>query len=307
MSKKRVCHEDAAKMGFGMNAVAPKRTFVLGVGAQKAGTTWLHQYLNSFEEVHMGAAKEYHIWNALNHDLCFNQRLTFKKIFRTKPNIPVLPYPSRELAIRLMMQRFDGYYESYFSSLARGRVRITGDITPCYAGLDQQTLETIKARMEGKGFRVKVVFLMRDPVERCWSSVRHHRRVLIRSGGCAKMESDEDHLRRTYKTEQMQFRTRYQDTIANLEAVFTSEDVWIGLYETMFSEPEVQRLSKFLDVPTNLEFTKKKVNVSPKGKSALNGGTAAVIQDFYSDVYEYCNERFPATKDVWRQCAEQVK
>ncbi|NKI36430.1 hypothetical protein HFP89_14765 [Wenzhouxiangella sp. XN79A] len=289
-----------------MNAAEPERTFVLGVGAQKAGTTWLHRYLNSFAEVRMGVGKEYHIWNALHHDLCANQKLTLKKIFRTKPNLAFLPYPSQELLIRFLMQRFEGYYEHYFSNLARGRVRIAGDITPCYAGLDPHTFRTIKTRMESKGFRVKVVFLLSDPVERCWSAVRHHRRVLNLSGGHLKTERDTDHLRRAFRSDQMQFRTRYQQTITNLEAVFPREDTWIGLYETMFSEPEVRQLSAFLGIPANLDFTKNRVNASPKHQSSLDPGTAAMIRDFYSDVYDYCNERFPQTKELWRQPTGQL-
>lgn len=287
-------------MEFGMNVVSSKRTFVLGVGAQKAGTTWLHNYLNLFDEANMGIGKEYHIWNAMHHRLCANQKLTLGKIFRTKSSIPFLSCPSRELAIRLMMQRFDGYYERYFSNIARGDIKITGDITPCYAVLEPQTLETIRSRMEGVGFNVKVVFLLRDPVERCWSAIRHHRSVLARAGKPLKAETEIDHLRRAFDTEQMQIRTRYQDTIANLEQVFPPEDIWLGLYETMFSEMEVQKISDFLGIPSNLDFTDRRVNVSPKDEISISEATVSQIKDFYSDVYCYCNERFPITKQVWR-------
>ena len=48
------------------------RTFVLGVGAQKAGTTWLHSYIASNATAHMGFTKEYHIWDAVHSPLCKN-------------------------------------------------------------------------------------------------------------------------------------------------------------------------------------------------------------------------------------------
>ncbi|WP_395660452.1 hypothetical protein [Aestuariivirga sp.] len=41
------------------------RTFILGVGAQKAGTTWLFHRLAGAPNASMGLVKEYNIWNAL--------------------------------------------------------------------------------------------------------------------------------------------------------------------------------------------------------------------------------------------------
>ena len=41
-------------------------TFVLGAGAQKAGTTWLHAYLSHFDDVDFGPIKEYHVWDGLS-------------------------------------------------------------------------------------------------------------------------------------------------------------------------------------------------------------------------------------------------
>ncbi len=39
--------------------------FLLGVGAQKAGTSWLHQQLHSRPDANFGFCKEYHIHDVL--------------------------------------------------------------------------------------------------------------------------------------------------------------------------------------------------------------------------------------------------
>ena len=39
--------------------MSKNRTFLLGVGAQKAGTTWLHSYAASSPNTNMGDMKEY--------------------------------------------------------------------------------------------------------------------------------------------------------------------------------------------------------------------------------------------------------
>ena len=41
------------------------KTFILGIGAQKAGTSWLHQYINNDQRANLGQMKEYHYWNSI--------------------------------------------------------------------------------------------------------------------------------------------------------------------------------------------------------------------------------------------------
>lgn len=42
------------------------KTFVLGLGHQKCGTTWLYHYLSQSRRFKGGIKKEYHIWDALD-------------------------------------------------------------------------------------------------------------------------------------------------------------------------------------------------------------------------------------------------
>ena len=42
------------------------RTFLLGLGAQKAGTTWIHQYFVGSRQVVRGYRKEYHVLDSVD-------------------------------------------------------------------------------------------------------------------------------------------------------------------------------------------------------------------------------------------------
>jgi len=42
------------------------KTFLLGLGHQKCGTTWLHEYLDGYPFFEKGFAKEYHVWDYLD-------------------------------------------------------------------------------------------------------------------------------------------------------------------------------------------------------------------------------------------------
>jgi hypothetical protein len=135
--------------------------FVLGVGAQKAGTTWLHSYLEQSSLTNMGLLKEYHIWDAV-----FLKAYNYYKISDAEKK------QGKKKNLRFRMQNHENAYVKYFSRLVSENTPLTGDISPSYNALTAESLSFIKLKMEAAGFRVKLVFLMRDPVKRCWSAAR---------------------------------------------------------------------------------------------------------------------------------------
>lgn len=265
------------------------KTFLLGVGAQKAGTTWLHQYLSGFDSANFGLHKEYHIWDAVSSDLCAEFRVTPAMLTQTGDKGLQASAPD---VLRYAMQHFAGVYEGYFASLVEGDKWLTGDITPAYACLSAETLSRLRQALERAGLRVKVVFLMRDPFERCWSAVRMYKRT------GALIGSDEACLERSYRTPQFQFRTNYHHTIQALECAFGSEAIFYGLYEDLFTRSSLGRLSDFLEMPPNYDAVDQRFNTSPKSEACRPDLRQDVIT-FYSDVYAYCYERFPNTRALW--------
>jgi hypothetical protein len=251
-----------------------KKTFLLGVGAQKSGTTWLHRYLSENKNVNFGACKEYHIWDALYIKECRG----------------FIAHENDEL--RYTLQNTDGAYESYFSSLMGAGIQLTGDITPSYSGLPADCFGLIRNKLERSGFDIKVVFLMRDPFERCWSAVRMWRRN-------GKTESPEiEQLRCAYQSGPFILRTNYKATIESLESAFDMNQIYYGIYEELFDFDKLKSLSDFIGVSFNPELTRKKFNSSPKcdyEASVLR----EEIREFYSHVYDFCFERFPQTKSLW--------
>ena len=75
--------------------------------------------------------------------------------------------------------------------------------------------------------------------------------------------------------------------------------MYVGVYENMFQRKEVGDISKFLGIEENFDFTKVRVN---KTKSEVENipEIESRIQEFYNEVYEYCNDMFPVTKELWR-------
>lgn len=259
------------------------KTFVLGVGAQKAGTSWLWKYISQHKNANMGFVKEYHIWDGVHLDLFPWYRLPLDQA----ANMNTFNF------FRAHMQNIDGFYEGYFNSIFNSGYSITGDITPEYSGLTVEQLLSVKAKIESIGARLKVVFLMRDPIERCWSFVRMEK---TRNKNLTK--PDGDYVRQMHSTPRFQLLTRYENTCRNLRAAFDEHELYFGIYENLFEREQVQRLSDFLEIEPQFGLAKERVNTSDK-KEEIPGELVSMIREFYADTYAFCGEKFPETKRLW--------
>jgi hypothetical protein len=126
----------------------------LCIGAHKAGTTWLYQQLDSHPEFWMPPVKELHYFDQLSrvqraaHPRCKDERdrrfLERLKSLSAEPDIDLENYG------RLFEPK-----GSLFS----------GDISPNYSTLSNEVIREIVGYFP----TLKVIFLVRDPVERVWS------------------------------------------------------------------------------------------------------------------------------------------
>lgn len=286
--------------------MSAQNIFLLGVGAQKTGTTWLHAYLNSLTDADFGRFIECHVFDALYLPQCAHfmvpDFLFIKSVlWRIKGRLKGVV---SENYLRRRMQQNTRVYFDYFAGILKGKenIRLTGDITPSYCGLPVSVYHTIRQEFEKRGIRVKAVFLMRDPVERCWSAVRMHR--FYRAAGKRYIDvkaPEEEALRFYFPTEQAAFRTNYHRTIANLEAAFPQEDIYYGFYESLFNENEISRITSFAGVDFAPPDLKKKINATPRDNGTVSSQLKADIAKFYKPVYDFIEMKFAErnVKSLW--------
>jgi hypothetical protein len=273
-----------------------KPIFLLGVGAQKAGTTWLHKYLRSHPEVDLGFMKEYHV---------FDQKYVLDTTPGSKQRIKNYLRSflgSDSSSMRHKFRRNHKHYFSYFRKLVGSpdQVFITGDITPSYAALPVKVLRYIKSSLEKNGFRVRVVFLMRDPVARCISANRMYSSArLLDSPGDAALEAEL--LAKKYQQTRFQIRTRYDKTIGNLEQVFNPDELYLGFYEELFSDKAISEICTFLELPFRPGNYEQVVHGSLV-KSELPETVKSQVRSYYSQVYEFVLNRFgqDRVKKIWK-------
>ncbi len=113
----------------------------LGIGATRAGTSWVAAHLAAHPQIRMGR-KEIHF-------------------FDRKLGAPGTSGSARDRANQLR-------YLARFVR-ARGGGGIRGEITPAYAVLEPEVIRRVAEWMPD----VRLIFMMRDPVERAWSQARN--------------------------------------------------------------------------------------------------------------------------------------
>lgn len=296
-------------------AGAAPKTFLLGVGAQKAGTTWMYDYLSRHPGTAMGRIKEYAVFGGADPAGLLQGRCRARlrdlraeagdwlQALKQNAADPAgtsaggteLPDPAAllDLMDMLALELDPGRAPLHFDRLlaqAPG-AHVTGDITPAYSGLPAQDFARIRALMEGGGYQVKVVFLLRDPVERCWSALRMHDRNLANAGRSPKRPAHE-RFATEGRADWNTARTRYDHTLAALEAVFAPGDIFCALYEEFISEAGVRDLTRFLGLDWHPPRLAHRANASPGDVPAPSARAIAQVRDHYAPVYAFCAARF---------------
>lgn len=269
------------------------RTFLLGVGAMKAGTTWLHDHLAASPQCEPGVRKEYHVFDSL--DLAQEPYLlsrVVEKAHRSLDEVGARRASDPTFLLQAAMLADEQLYFDYFTALFSrpSRPRLTMDITPGYALLSAERLASVRAGFEARGVRAVAAYLVRDPVERIWSQVRmQKRRRPGQNPGSAEALVAQRYAEPSYAD-----RTRYEVTLAALDASF--DEVFVGFYEELFdpatSDRELRRLHALLGIDHRAPDLSAEFNVSPRS-AELPEDTVRAVAEHLRPTYESVASRFP--------------
>lgn len=122
----------------------------LCIGAQRAGTTWLHGMLRTHPGIFLPEAKELHF-------------------FDEPPDLggyDGLGHPGRPRYFDPESRADWRWYRRQFRVAAPGQVR--GEITPYYAVLSERRVALAAERLPG----LRIIYVIRNPVRRAWSGFR---------------------------------------------------------------------------------------------------------------------------------------
>lgn len=227
----------------------------LGIGAQKSGTTWLSGYLASHPDVYMSALKEMHFWgnrtsNAKWPTSAFEKRLARLQSGGSK-SLSTFNHISA-LTDRLAMGGDIEKYIAYFDERVEHQ-QAFGEISPAYCKLSLDEFTLIKQHFPD----IKIVFLMRNPVDRFWSQIRF-------SETAETLEEMEQKIDGAFENTVYLDRSDYVTTIRTIRSVFDPENIHFAFFEHLFQQDAVDGICRFLGVEPHPGEFRKKRNVSIK-------------------------------------------
>lgn len=296
MTGARIARALGASPGFGGVS-----RVLYAIGAQKAGTTWLHEELRRHPQVHTAPVKEVHYWDTIHAPHLPYYRAEAE---RGLARLEALP-PHRRWRHRLggglrqarlrraMFEAPAGAHAGYeaFVTLGWSGQPVVADVSPGYAMMGREGFTA----MDRAAPDARFVLILRDPVARLWSNLRHNR-----SRGFLKdsLEAAFDRALADPSWGPAQ-RSDYARTIRELEAAVPASRIAYFFYETLFNPTEMRRLSDFLGIaPFRARFDQR---VNP-GRDAdrLDPEMERRGRGAFAPVYEFVADRFPgAVPEAW--------
>lgn len=212
----------------------------LCIGAQKSGTSWLDANLRRHPRVWMPWIKELQYFNDLyipahrawtgRHRVAHAGRAA-RRLLRQAGEGPLdLPALERIAAIA-NGPLSDAWYGRIFAHARPNQ--LCGEVTPEYSLLPEPGI----AHLHRLNPEMKIIFLMRDPVERCWS----HLRML------GKGREDFDPLAAA-RAEDVLARADYPAILQRFGAVFPAAQIFTARLDDIEAQPEafMRALLRFL-------------------------------------------------------------
>lgn len=211
------------------------------VGAPKSGTTWLYKALSKHKDFHFRLEKELHYFDTM-HTNTWGRRI--KKCQEVLRRANGAAYDDMQEWINLLRER-GASLDSYVAFLegSRGDRPVIGDFTPAYSLLPEEVL--LKMKKLGD---VRVLYVMRDPVDRLWSQVRMDARRRVGSGSDYAAEAYAELNKVLEVGGGSMERGNYISAISKLEKVFDSHEILFMFYEDLVSLEGLIKVTSFLEV-----------------------------------------------------------
>jgi len=274
------------------------RIFILGLGAQKAGTTWLFKQLTKSDRYAKGFSKEYHLFDALY----LGSKIGAQK--KVRQRIKNYSFHYEEDFVDKYEKVMSGFYDDveryydYFDEILGDR-EFTSDITPSYSGLPAERLAEIRDGFQERGINLKVVFLLREPISRLESAIK----MDLRRAGTLRSTGSEilaEKIRKALNSPNDLQRSDYRRICSQIDSVFPADDVFYGFYETLFSSTEVERLGDFLSLPTSIFDVDERINASPR-LFHYSEHDLSIFRSMADERYRFVAERFQFDLNYWDQ------
>jgi Sulfotransferase family len=269
-------------------------------GMQKAGTRWLFDQMNGRKDVWMPPIKEINFFYGKPLKPV-NRRIVEIRM----GSMPIVSRPNDPERSNAFLEHFSIYdpknsnidwYRKLFSKYDE---RVSGDISPGYAVLSPDNIKT----MEGTFPKVKYIFLIRNPVDRFWSSIC----MSIRKGKIAHgAVADWRQLQATKKFRFLETQSMPSKIWNKWSAIVPAERIRYWFFDDIVNKPElvIDEICEYLEIekgsgalPANYNRKKKQQKIPMPPEFRLK------LCELFREEIERCVQMFGGPAAAWRERA----
>lgn len=223
---------------------------LLGVGAMKAGTTWIYDALSRHPDIHFCREKEIHYLYARH----INPQILSDKarMRRAKSYLTFDPEVSARSVLQKRVQWTANWLngevdDDWFNDLFvhKGAARWVAD----FSNLTALVPEGAWAELHARTAKLRVVYTLREPMDRLWSHVRFHLKMQKATEKLNEWSLDEleDHIRTggDYLD-----HNNYTAAITRMRAALPPECVHVDFFDRIPADPTgfIADIERFLDI-----------------------------------------------------------
>ncbi|CAN5800683.1 hypothetical protein BH18ACT11_BH18ACT11_02550 [soil metagenome] len=282
----------------------------IGIGAQKAGTTWLHRNLHAHPQMWLPRKEVHYFDEKMNDSSGALSRLLGKgdadARWRRQTwhwlKVNTLRRPSlRELRwiFKYYMRPYNDVWYGKIFEPKRGR--IAGEITPAYSVLSKKKVAHVHELVP----EAKLIFMMRNPIERAWSQAVMSFDKAEKGSAASATEQE---LLKQFGRNSTRLLTDYFRTLENWGAFYSEEQIFVGFLEDvgLFPGDLLKEIYGFLGadpsfVPPMLD---KKIHV--RSSDTMPTRMATCLARLYRAETERLAERFGGYASFWSYCARRL-
>ncbi|MGZ8191632.1 MAG: sulfotransferase domain-containing protein [Methylococcaceae bacterium] len=228
----------------------------LVIGAQKSGTAWLFQNFKTHPQIWMPPEKEIHFFDfpplipfyfllfaperAIRHWAKNRMIRDYRKVLDGEQ--------TAAWNIRYyLFFRTRGWYKSLFTP---DITQISGEITPRYSIISEKSI----AKVHDLNPDIKIIYLLRNPIDRMWSDVAmyhsarfgHQGLHTVNEQDIVKFLQDPRHL----------ISSHYLKNLQRWEKFYPSAQIFVGFFEQLSDTPKelLQSIYQFLEIDASEQY-----------------------------------------------------
>lgn len=239
----------------------------LSVGAMKAGTTWLYEQLKNHPEIHFTPEKEIHyfankvgIENQLNHR---NRILKLKGVMQKNANgnAKFISQNLDEISWYADYAHDTDISNEWYDNLFKQNPgkKFCADFSNLYCQMGPEGWDNVRKVAKN----VKVIYTLRDPLDRLWSHYKFHMKWVNREDEA--LDAGFEHFKELLDKHFFWINAEYAKNYELLKQSLNNDELMVLYFEDFRERPvemlqEVQRFLGIEEIAPNTKDLNKKVN-----------------------------------------------